>query len=574
MSWFFFACPEKDSFIKLKINIKDIRLLMKRIYFQRKTGIEIFTSNKSYYFNFVVYVPKEKDELPKIDGEKNCNDFFSLISKSFPTDRFPLSINKKIIGYIDLYTEKLRDKKGLIKKEMKTDFFGYLFRYYQDKGDKYSKQNREVSSFDLLILINLISNRSYNDINQYPVFPVLFFLERATKGNEMEYNLFPRNCEKHISFQTETESGKERAKKVIDSYKGAVKENKEGEVEDEDLYYFNTNFSNCHYISHFMTRIFPYSFMNIEIQKNGFDAPNRLFFSILDTFSKISYVLNDRRELIPELYYLPEMLININRINFGKKQDESLVDNVLLPITFIEKEKGDYYGYFNYIAQMRGKLELSPKDIYNWIKLIFGKKQKYKDNKKGLLFSPISYVSFDEDFGRKFDKATIGAIEFGLIPTQTIFKDYDYEKKKLREKQIFKKTVKDLIQNSKDYYFINLNNKNINKSNNNKEYFFEDNKKNKIKIIGNEFGKVEIYINNIFIKEYYDHKDMITYIHYNKKLNMFVTTSLDGYACIYSFPNKLLSVRKSPYNSYFDFAFLGANPFPSILPYISFMTIE
>ena len=50
----FFSCPEKDSFIKLKININDIRLLMKRIYYQRKTGIEIFTSNKSYYFNFVV----------------------------------------------------------------------------------------------------------------------------------------------------------------------------------------------------------------------------------------------------------------------------------------------------------------------------------------------------------------------------------------------------------------------------------------------------------------------------------------------------------------------------------------
>ena len=218
---------------------------------------------------------------------------------------------------------------------------------------------------------------------------------------------------------------------------------------------------------------------------------------------------------------------------------------------------------------MRGKLELAPKNIYNWIKLIFGKKQKYKDNKKGLLFNPISYVSFDDDFGREFDKATIGAIEFGLVPIQTIFKDYDYEKEKLREKQIFKTAVKDLIQNSKDYYyFINLNNKNINKSKNNKEYLFEDNKKNKIKIIGNEFGKVEIYINNIFIKEYYDHKDMITYIHYNKKLNMFVTTSLDGYAYIYSFPNKLLSVRKSPYNSYFDFAFLGANPFPFIFTYV------
>ena len=30
---------------------------------------------------------------------------------------------------------------------------------------------------------------------------------------------------------------------------------------------------------------------------------------------------SDVRELIPEFYFMPEMFVNLNRCNFGKKQD-------------------------------------------------------------------------------------------------------------------------------------------------------------------------------------------------------------------------------------------------------------
>ena len=90
----YFTCPEKDSFIKLKINIKDIRLLMRRIYYQRKTGIEIFTSNKSYYFNFAVYT-QENDQLKKIkDEEKNCIEFLLFLTHFKQIDFLYLLITK------------------------------------------------------------------------------------------------------------------------------------------------------------------------------------------------------------------------------------------------------------------------------------------------------------------------------------------------------------------------------------------------------------------------------------------------------------------------------------------------
>ena len=48
---------------------------------------------------------------------------------------------------------------------------------------------------------------------------------------------------------------------------------------------------------------------------------------------------------------------------------------------------------------------------------------------------------------------------------------------------------------------------------------------------------------------------------------MLITTSIDGYSCLYSFPNKLLNVIKNPNESYFDYIFLGTNPFPFIAAY-------
>ena len=48
---------------------------------------------------------------------------------------------------------------------------------------------------------------------------------------------------------------------------------------------------------------------------------------------------------------------------------------------------------------------------------------------------------------------------------------------------------------------------------------------------------------------------------------MFATTSLDGFACIYILPDKLISSIKHPNNLYFDKIFLSSNPFSTIIAY-------
>ena len=41
--------------------------------------------------------------------------------------------------------------------------------------------------------------------------------------------------------------------------------------------------------------------------------------------------MSDVKELIPEFYYLPEFLVNINNFDLGKLQDKSKIGDVILP---------------------------------------------------------------------------------------------------------------------------------------------------------------------------------------------------------------------------------------------------
>ena len=187
----------------------------------------------------------------------------------------------------------------------------------------------EMCVFDIIMIINLISNRSYNDLYQYPVFPLLYFYNKKT-GYSVN-----RNPKEHIGFQEITENSKIRKDLFLKVYKETVneiKENTENNSENNiDLHCFNTHYSNSIYTSNFLLRLFPYSFSSIELQGNGFDDPNRLFYSIDETFNNIATQKSDLRELIPEFFYLPEMFMNLNSINFHKRANGELVDDVIMP---------------------------------------------------------------------------------------------------------------------------------------------------------------------------------------------------------------------------------------------------
>ena len=153
-----------------------------------------------------------------------------------------------------------------------------------------------------------------------------------------------------------------------------------------------------------MIRLFPYSFNAIEFQGDGFDSPDRLFYSIPSMYKNIASLKSDLRELIPEFYYFPEMFLNINKINFSRKSDNKLVDNVLLPYDVMQSEMNHIDEYVSTIQEMKTKLELNKQNLGDWVEIIFGVKQKYSDSNEGQLFRSESYIGYGEKNYSDFNK--------------------------------------------------------------------------------------------------------------------------------------------------------------------------
>ena len=613
------VCPKREMNKKLVISIKNVRLILKRIYFYRKTAIEIFTKTKSYFINFA----EDNNIEGSNKGSESCMNIIQMMGFYYKNDFFPIKIKDELIGYskdfakiVQKYVQQKNKKYDLMEVENK--FISLLFDHY-----KPSEKNPEYSSLDMIMYLNLLSNRSYIDIFQYPVFPLLFLYEKNT-GND-KYKYIERSLDQHIGFQEISKKSKNRKDMINITFTETIKENQFEPKYEEVPVYFKTHYSNNVYTCNYLLRLFPYCFLAIEFQGNDFDNPNRLFSAIEDTFYNISYQKSDIRELIPEFFYFPEIFMNINKINFGKKANGKKVDDVEMPKDLINKdiinennnsildenEKTNYFLSFKLIEKNRNLLESKTNDINNWINLIFGTETKYKDyKKKDQLFRTESYIDYSAEKEEEFsnyvkDKDIMCSVDFGISPVQTLFKKQEilfysnrnsiYDKKVKENKELSQSIYNDFMdtiegikekdekkknnnnidseRNSRVSYYNrfsklveNINNKHDNNRYSSKKIIKFYHGREKIELKGYKSGKVDVFIMKTLYDELYDHNGEITCIYYNQRLNMFCTTSKDGYLNVYMYPNKLISSLKNQ-NGYFNMAFLSSNPFPSIIAF-------
>lgn len=69
----------------------------------------------------------------------------------------------------------------------------------------------------------------------------------------------------------------------------------------------------------FLIRLEPFTQHYLKLQGGTFDHADRLFDSIGKAYESASEKnMGDVRELIPEFFYLPEFLENVNKFDFGK----------------------------------------------------------------------------------------------------------------------------------------------------------------------------------------------------------------------------------------------------------------
>jgi hypothetical protein len=219
------------------------------------------------------------------------------------------------------------------------------------------------------------------------------------------------------------------------------KKNKKKSKDSEEMkldvnhlpYFYGSHYSNPTYISHYLSRSFPYAFIAIEIQGEKFDDPDRLFLSMNKTFISASSLKDDVRELIPEFFILPEILINKNNLNLdqgktGSDNKKSVVNDVELPPWSKNA--------CAFVAKMRRILETGDFKLNKWIDLIFGSSQrgeKAEENKN--IFKAQSYermVKINDITDPDSRNALMRLIEIGVTPLQIFSTDTkpQFDKKK------------------------------------------------------------------------------------------------------------------------------------------------
>ncbi len=586
----------KEKYFLIKYS--DIKFFLKKVYIYENCGIEIFTETKSYLFNFTNENERDyfiKKLLSKNNELKNKieNSNLKKSNQEFPVfnpikNSFSQKEKVQIIGY---YNKKIIEQNE-----------NYTLDSYINVIENWRDNN--ISTLKFLMLSNLLSNRSLNDLAQYPIFPWLITNYKVTNTHrenitkETLINENKRDLSIPIGLSTITQKSKTRKKNYLSTYKYFLEERNytykeqknliisnydfeklllDPKINAEDIpYIFGSHFSNPAYVSHFLTKIFPFTLSAIEIQGKGFDAPDRLFINLDKTFNSCFSEKSDLRELIPQFFYLPEMFININNLNMGKLQKPKIIENTTYELLFNlrnlkENEKvkvqetllpdwcnNDIY---KFICIHREILESNLINIEQWCNLIFGFYLRGKEAQNiGNLYMYYSYwesIDCRKKILRENDElqSCLDFFEFGQNPIQII--DTKINKKKInneiqmknlkesyasikfKENENNNNIISNLITNNIENLFPFKNDNNDISNNQNITNKNISNKNNKIKLgykeikIGNNRESIEEIEKLIKEKKEIFDKSVITYIELEEKYNFIYCGTIKGSLLIF-----------------------------------------
>ncbi|KAH8611644.1 PH domain [Trypanosoma vivax] len=270
----------------------------------------------------------------------------------------------------------------------------------------YTEQWRErtMTNFDYLLWLNFFAGRTLNDLTQYPVFP---WVIADYKSEHLDLN--SSSTFRDLRLPVGICGGPQCRERVKTRYEETR------QMGDVPAHYF-THYSSPAVVIYYMTRIEPFTTLQIILQGGHFDHADRMFHSLPACWHGISTNSQDVRELIPELYYLPELCTNTNGVHFGAKQDGQPMNALDLP----PWAHGDPY---EFIFRMREALESDhvSSTLNHWIDLIFGYKQRGKEAIEAVnVFNWHSYEDLDKNLSHDIDhKLLIDSLDnIGQTPIQ------------------------------------------------------------------------------------------------------------------------------------------------------------
>lgn len=285
--------------------------------------------------------------------------------------------------------------------------------------------SREISNFEYLMKLNHIAGRTFNDMGQYPVFPWIIAdyvssqldLKSSKTFRDLRWPMGAQNVEQRkvlLSKYHDLESMYEPPSEANEVAMGLPP------------FHFGSHYSVNGFVLWYLMRMEPYTSLHVALQDGKFDKADRLFDSFEAAWNSCTNNPSDVKELIPELFYCPEILENVNEIDLGRTQSGKKLGNVQLP----PWAKDPY----DFIYQHRKALESEyvSLNLHHWIDLIFGYKQRPPHVENGSaaaveacnVFFHLTYsgaVELDElrtENPLLYDQCVTQIAEFGQTPCQ------------------------------------------------------------------------------------------------------------------------------------------------------------
>lgn len=216
---------------------------------------------------------------------------------------------------------------------------------------------REISNFEYLMYLNTIAGRTYNDLNQYLIFPWIL-INYDSPNIDLNSPTSYRDLSKPIGALNPS-----RRQFFAERYQN-------WDTSNIPPFHYGTHYSTAAFTLNWLIRVEPFSSIFLNLQDGKFDHADRTFHSLSTSWKNCQRDTSDVKELIPEFFYLPEMFLNLNNFNMGETQDKKRVADVELPAW-----AKDAYDFVR-INRMALESEFVSCQLHQWIDLIFGYKQR------------------------------------------------------------------------------------------------------------------------------------------------------------------------------------------------------
>ena len=454
---------EEKGFQMYSFYYKEINEIHKKKFLHQNNAIEIFLKNgKNYYLAFNIdlrdiivgmiiqnmieaYNLRNKNlyinnlnhnefnnnisngSLSNTDITSNSNSNSNNNGYSFEINNNSASTVKNenmiFMRNINLFIEKEKNKvqKNKIPKSKGKKTFCKITdtkEILEQSMEKWS--NGFLNTYSYIMILNTLSGRTYNNLAQYPVYP---WILKDYSSKEIDLNESETYRDLSYPIYAQDDETRENLKLKYESFE-----------DNEIKYHCGSHYSNCGFVCYYLIRVKPFSNIAAEIQGRCFDTPDRLFFNI----QKFYVVQEKYQELIPDIFNLPELYINVNNYVYGQTTDNFQVVDVVLPPWAVNSPR-----VFSKMNKKALESQYVSQHINDWIDLIFGYKRSGTEAEKYYNILKNIFSNFDPKKDEEdMIEANINELcEMGIDPIQLFTKAHPKRERHQIMKAFFGKSV-------------------------------------------------------------------------------------------------------------------------------------